>query len=328
MKYKCKFIISGISNIAAKRVIEIKVKDHRGIKGDTASITFDDRDYMLKIPSIGQKFEVHLGYEGSLVRMGAFEVNKIIIKESPKCTITAIGSSIFLKKSQLKNPTTKKFSEKTIGAILSYIAKKNGYSLKCDPSICSIYLDHIVQRKESDMSFITRLVDENDAYLKISNNEIRVFPKNKEMGRIIFNKTEVKSQISISGLVTNVPTSIEWVISERTNYTGVKVKFHDKDKNKSTNILVGSEKNVYEDSRVYESYVVAKRIAGSRLASLQRGTGILRSFTTPGDGNIIAGMTGVLVGFRPEIGPSFQIKEAIHTMNSGGYATTGNGDHG
>lgn len=327
-RYKCQFILTGFSAYAKKRIIEIKVKDNRGIKGDTAEIIFDDRDHQLEFPPLGKKFQVSLGYKGHMTYMGIFEINKVILKEGPKITLTVIGSPIYLVNSTIKNPTTKKFPQKTIGTIFNEIAKKNGYKLECDPSICAIFLDHIVQRKESDLSFMTRLADENDAYLKITDGKIKVFPKNKKLGEIIFNRGQAKHQISISGFATVIPTTITMELAERTRYTGVEVKFHDKDKNKSTEILVGSNQNVYQDSRVYESYSVAKRIASARLSTLQRNVGILKQFSTPGDGNIKAGMTAMLIGFRTEISSEFHIKEAVHTMNASGYITTGSGDQG
>lgn len=47
---KCAFKITGLSDLANKRVLSISVIDEMGLKSDKVQIRLDDRDYALETP--------------------------------------------------------------------------------------------------------------------------------------------------------------------------------------------------------------------------------------------------------------------------------------
>lgn len=326
----CKFKITGLSSQAVKRVISIDVTDSQGEHADTVTIKLDDRDYRLQFPELGLEMKVFLGYKTDkktkLVDMGLFELQKITHTETAKggCYITLKATSFFYLKNTFKDPKSGKFEDKTLKEIFGIIANRNGYKLDIDPSIGSIYENHISQSRESDINLITRICDQYNAFAKVANKTIFIYPKSKSTGNIIITKKR-EMQTSISGLVLTLASSLTWEKNKRTQYDGVEISFQNTDDKKIEKVLVGGKKNVYEDKRTFTSRKKAREVAAAKLATLNR-NGLIKDLKTIGDGNIKAGMDGILIGFKPGINNRFHIKEVKSTMNDRGFVTSITGD--
>lgn len=323
---KCNFDIPEFNQELKNRVLEIIVKDYQGIDADRANVVIDDKHYRIPLPELDTKFSVYLGYNDKIKRCGTYYISEVIYREDPERTIEIIGMPFKTIPTNLTTPETHEFKEKTMGKIFSEIAKKFNHTLQCDPNFCNIYMDHVTQRRESASNFLTRLADQYDFYVKITDGKINVFPKNIPTGFISFSKSK-DDQISISGAVVTVISRFSWRKSTRMQYSGVRTKFKHPGKKGDQEVLIGSAKKVYEDDAVYISKAEAERIGKAKLDTLLRSTGVLESFELPGDPNVIAGLTGFFeYGFKPEMDPYFQVKEVTHTMNASGYRITGRGD--
>ena len=64
-----------ISNTISSRLINLNIKDNRGLIADSIDITLDDSDGLLEIPSVGADIKVWLGWSDTgLVYKGSYLV--------------------------------------------------------------------------------------------------------------------------------------------------------------------------------------------------------------------------------------------------------------
>ena len=318
------FSISGISESAQKRVLSISITDELGVKSDKAQVRFDDGDYSIETPTQGKVFTVMLGYDEKgppLTPLGTFQLDEIKFMESQAAILEMSGNAQHHEKNSTKAPTTTSWDEKTLGALFSDIASKNGYAPEIDGEIGGIYYDHLDQNDESDISFATRIADKHDAFVKIQDGKMIVKPRNKAVGQVTVKKL-ANGQASVNGNVVTVAINVSATKNSRNKYKKVIAYWQDVDKSKRTGENAGEGTPVFKMKETFETKDKAKAAAAAKLNKLNRGTGKLDSLTLPGHPEIRAGKKLILEGFRPDICGEWKIASASHKLDNGGYQTT------
>ncbi|RWE59838.1 MAG: late control protein [Mesorhizobium sp.] len=151
----------------ADRLLSVECHDEAEDKSDRVTIELDDRarwsdGAVTAMPLIGSTVTVTLGYrEGEAVSFGPYLIDDLDVSSPPR-VLKVTGRSAAMPKS-FRTPKTQSYHQKTLGAIMSEIAGRNGYEAKIDPALSGIVMRHIDQRNESDMSFATRLAAGHDA---------------------------------------------------------------------------------------------------------------------------------------------------------------------
>lgn len=318
---KCAFKITGLSDLANKRVLSISVTDEMGTKSDKVQIRLDDRDYALETPQKGQKIEVFLGYEETGIKsLGTYELDEIKFLETQACTMEISGNAQeHVAEDSIKSTTEQPWDEKKLGEIFTEIAQRHGYTPDIHPDIASIYYDHLDQSIESDINFATRIAERHDAFVKIQDGKLIVKPRDKLEGLVYIQKGS-KKQVSTSSLVVTIPCSITATASSRTEYDKVSATYYDVDSGEQKTESVGDGQREHKIRQQYETQDKAQAAAESKKTQLDRGKGGIDNLTCPGDPNVRAGMRLLLVGFRPDIcGVEWKISSVTHTMDNGGY---------
>lgn len=316
------FKITGLSELAQKRVLSITVTDEKGLKGDKVQIRLDDRDYALETPAQGTMFDVYLGYEYGgppLTMLGTFQLDEVKFIEAQACTMEISGNAQYHVGNEVKAPKTETWDEKKLGDIFSQIAEKNGYKPDIDPALSSIFVDHLDQTEESDIFFSTRIADKHDAYVKFQDGKMIVRPRNKGVGTVIIKKG-IGVQFSMEGLSILIPTSVIATVNSRNKYGTVRAFWQDHDKVRRTGEVAKSgEGPEFQIRQTFETKEQAQLAATAKLSQLNRGTGTIDTLSAPGDPNVRAGMDLYLDGFRPDINGKWLISNVTHTLDQGGY---------
>lgn len=305
------FLIIGLTGEGNDRVLEITVEDNAGIRSDRVSIRLDDRDFKLKWPEQGKIIQILLGYkETGLINMGTFELDEPGY-EHPNRTIILSANAQYHGNSNIKAPQSQPWDEKTVGAIVSEIAGRNGYTPEVDPDVANIYYDHLDQSEESDVHFLTRVADELDCFVKYQDGKLQFKPREKTNGSVTVKMADC--------------SSLRATVNSRNDYGKVKAWWYDRDDGKKKfELAEGGDGPTFELRKTFFSKDEAKRAAASKLKQLSRGTGQINSLVIPGNPEVRAEMELFLEDFRPEIcNIPWVITNATHSLTkSGGYITT------
>ena len=301
--------ISGLSQVANDRVLSISVSDQAGIKSDSCSIKFDDRDYLLETPPTGLRIKVFLGWDDSgLVYLGLFEIDEVRFSETQARTMDVTARAQYHENSNVKAPKTQAWDELTLGAIASEIAGRNGYSAEVDGFLAGIWYDHVDQAEESDIHFLSRLAEQYDAYAKFSDGKLLLKPRAVTNGSI--------------SVVNNEGVSISGTLNRRNKYKAVKAFWHDSHAARRKSEVAGAGDPMFEIRHTFESKEKAKLAAAAKLGQFERGTGSVDNLVIPGEPNARAEMDLILSGFRPDLNKKWVIRQVSHSYGNGGFSTT------
>ncbi len=316
--YKITANNENISDVLANRLISINITDEIGLVSDSMSIELDDTDDIFVIPSRGAELEAFLGYsDDKLYSMGKFIVDEIELSSPPnKITITARASNSTIKEDMgaIKAPKSKSWEECTLTTIIGTIAVDYGLTESIDINFQDIFIQHIDQTDESDLSFLGRIAKEYGAEVKIAG------------GKIIF--LEPARGTLPDG--TNIPTTYisksdlnnyKMRISERGLYGKVIAKYYDFDDAEEKKVEVGEETPTFSMRDVYSNETTALMQAKAKLADIERGQYSL-SAETIGNPILSAESKIEITGIREDMEGAWILKQVSHNFSSSGYKTS------
>ncbi len=190
---------------------------------DKAEILLDNRDSVLEIPATGANLEISIGYEDKeLNLMGSYIVDTVKLMSPPlKMRVTAKATNTKIKNlnSKIRSPKSKSWHEHTLFSIVSAIAKAHEFEAIIDNQLNEIYIKHIDQTDESDISFLSRLAKDHDSFIKFIDDKL-IFIK-KGTGTSISGVELPEAEIFESE-ITNWKLSV----SERGKFGRVRAKWH------------------------------------------------------------------------------------------------------
>lgn len=311
-----RLIVAGkdISDTVEARLISLSLTDNRGFEADQLDITLDDHDGALAIPRRGAEIRLWLGWAGEgLVDKGSFKVDETEHAGTPDTlTIRARSADVSDKLGQKKS---RSWHKKTVGQIVTTIAKAHGLMPQIGPAITGRQISHIDQTDESDANFLTRLGQRYDCIATVKNGRLLFAPAGQATS------TSGKPLPAVT-LQREDGDQHRYSLADRDSYSGVKAYWNSRKHAKRHEVKVGSGDNLKALRTTYHNEDEARRAAKAELARLQRGSATFSLTLARGRADLIPELPVTASGWKPEIdGTAWLIAKLSHNVASGGFTT-------
>ncbi|MDA9231174.1 contractile injection system protein, VgrG/Pvc8 family [Rickettsiales bacterium] len=307
-----------ITDIFSPRLVSLNITDETGLVSDKAEILLDNRDNILEIPPRGTNIEISLGYENQdLVLMGSYIVDNIDLSSPPsRMRIVAKASNTKIKDltNKIRSPKSRSWHEYSLVGIVSKIAKEHKFISLIDEYFEQIYIAHIDQTNESDLSFLTNFARDYDAFIKFVAGKLIFAKKNK--GATITGKELPKLELS-----ENQITSWRLNILDRDKFGKVIAKYHDFATAEEKKVTTGNGEPDYEMRYTFTDQNRALEAAKAKLAEFERGISKLE-ISLPGN-PILSAESKIIIPDIKYLKDRTWIVEAItHDISDQGYQST------
>jgi len=314
MKPSYKIVVGG-SDVTSRfqgRSTEIEITDKRGMESDTMSITASDHDGRLAFPPRDAIVKIWIGWEGSLVYKGAYQVEEIS-HEGPADKITITGHAADMG-TTMKARKERSFHKKTIGDILGQIAGEHSLSPVIESGLASKLINHIDQTHESNAHFLTRLGRQYDAIATVKDGRLLFMPK----GKAATSSGKALPPFTIKRTMCGTHNYQE---SDReSKYTGVKTEWQSNAKGGRQTETAGSDENAKVLPKPFSTQEDAKDKAEAEWKRIQRGSATFSSSLSKGVASLIPETPILLVGWKKEITSwDWVVTQLTHTLNEGGF---------
>ena len=342
------------------RLISMTIEDNNGFEADTIDLVIDDSDQKIKLPQRGAKLEVTLGWSADNqnttinnkqeVILGAnikniFNITQVTHSGAPDI-ITIRGASANLSEKFINKLHERMYDNITINTLVSTIASTNTLPYRCSEEIGSIKIFNVYQTKESDSSFLTRIIDEYGGGMSIKNGMLLVFKKGQGI-------TVNGKAIPPAVIKRESGNSHSYTINNDSEYTGVKAFWYDYSKpepeqheiiytkkttnetnnetnneiNNETNNEINNEINNEDKIKiiryVYATKESAEQAAKTTMEKIERGIATFSLKLALGRPDLFTEMPVRVEGFKEEINSTdWTIKKCTHSLSrSSGFTT-------
>ena len=286
-----------VTKTIKKHLTSLTFKDESSNLADELTLNFDSS---FKRPNYKDEIKLYLGYkESGLFYCGNFLVQSSTISNN-FLSVKATGTNFL---TNLKNKRNRSFENVNLCEVVSKIANENFLNFKCN--FKEVFIKHLAQTNESDLSFLNRLAKEYNATFNIKNNTI------------IFIKKELNEDLPVFEIKKDEVLSYSITFANKTIYKSIKAKYHNTKENKIQKITFGQGSPIYTIEDVFKNKEEALQRAKIILSYLNQNA-INGNITLKGK-NIIAGAKIKLSGFDEESNKEFLIKSVTHLLNSSGY---------
>lgn len=306
-----------VTDLISKRLVSLNITDETGLVSDKAEILLDNRDSALEIPPTGAILKISIGYEGKELKlMGSYIVDTVDLMSPPlKMRITAKATNTKIKNlnSKIRSPKSKSWHNYTLVSIILKIAKDHEFEATTDEELDQVFIKHIDQTDESDISFLSRLARDHDAFIKFIDDRL-IFIK-KGTGTSISGIELPETELSESEI-----TNWNFKISERGKFGRVRTKWHNLADGKEKTVSVGEEEPTYSARYVYVTQDKAEEVAKAKLAEFQRGIKKL-SISVVGNPVLKAESKLVITDVKYLENLTWIITNVNHNINNQGYIT-------
>lgn len=307
-----------VTALIAERLISINITDETGLVSDTCEILLDNRDEKLEIPPRGAVLEVSLGYEDKpLTKMGSYVVDDVEVSSPPsQMRITGKASNSLDKNlsKKIKAPKSKSWHGFTLVGIITAIANNNGFKAAIDEYFKQIYISHLDQTDESDISFLNSLAQSYGAFTKLS------------LGRLLF----FRRGTSISESGKELPTVklsfkeiSDWKlrVSDMEKFGKVIAKWHNFATGKEEDVFAGQGDPPYTMRYKFVSADRALEAAKAKLAEFKRGAENL-NFSTSGNPKLSAENKIIITDVKYLKNKNWIITSVNHSVSDQGFVTS------
>lgn len=307
-----------ITDIISQRLISLNISDETGLVSDKAEILLDNRDNILEIPQTSSILKIYLGYdETKLSFMGSFVVDNITLSSPPnKFLITAKASYKNDKNlsNQIRSPKSRSWHKYSLNKIISSIASEHKFISQIDEYYNKIYISHIDQVSESDLSFLLNLAQNYNAIIKFVSNKLIFIRKNS--GLSITGK-----ELPINTIYENEITSWRLNILNREKFGQVSARYHDFKSSKENKIIVGNKDPNYEMRFIFSDKIKAYESAKAKLMEFERGINKLEIILT-GNPNLSTESLIDIPNIKYLSNKDWIISTINHELNDQGYKST------
>lgn len=289
--------------------------DHEEGAADECEFTFDNESGIWSndwYPVQGDTLHVYIGYDGSLMDCGLFEVDEITLSGTPDVIEVKAISAGFT--TALRSRNNKAFEAQTLKQIAKYFCKKHGLTLVDDTNMLSqINLERKTQENETDLHFLSEIAKEYGFLFSIKGTKL-VFVSYYALDNANAIKDVDKSTISSYSFTEKCyDTYAAGKISKRNPKTGKNVQWNAK------NVLTSKQTDV----ALFSGHVSNTKQAEAKVAgglwnkNKFKQTGTLSGLI--GDPELRAGVNFNSTGFGLASG-KYHITTATHTVDgNGGY---------
>lgn len=265
------FKLSRGGQILQDRLLSLKVTDRSGLQGDTLDITCNAEN--LQLPPIGVSITVELGYEETEIwNLGSFIVQEYELTGPPtELSIRAISipqsesAEIALQKTA-KARTWEKGT--TLGTIINDVVGDVGLSTLFSGELGNIMLPFTEKLRESDASFLHRIVSERDGIVKYRGNEVIIEKKDAQK----LNTQTLDWESAEEGIEFKLRTN------ERQRISSVTAKYQNATEGKTISVIVGNPGPSYLSKHTFGDEAAAIDGANALLKQFERDhvTGIIK----------------------------------------------------
>lgn len=306
-----------VTALIAERLISINITDETGLVSDTCEILLDNRDEKLEIPPRGAVLEVLLGYEDKpLTKMGSYIVDDVEVSAPPsQMRITGKASNTLDKNlsKKIKAPKSKSWHGYTLVGIITAIANNNNFKAAIDEYFKQIYISHLDQTDESDISFLNSLAQSYGAFTKLS------------LGRLLFFRRGTSISESGKELPTVKLSSKEisdWKlrVSDMEKFGKVIAKWHNFATGKEEDVFAGQGDPPYTMRYKFVSADRALEAAKAKLAEFKRGAENL-NFSTSGNPKLSAENKIIITDIKYLKNKNWIITSVNHSVSDQGFVT-------
>lgn len=300
----------------SRRVIKIRLTDERGMASDTLEVDLDDRDGRLPLPKTGTRLSVWIGWKG----FGLWDKGQYIIDEiehSGPPDILSIRARAATLRDTLKESRTESYDQITLQQLTEKIAARHQLQAIVGQNIASRLTEHLDQRDESDIHFITRIATEYDAMATIKENRLIVMQNGQG---ITANGTAMPRAI----IKRHDGDSYRYLSQDRTGTTtGVIAKWRNKGAAIDEEILAGTEQNTKTLRRLYTNHDEAERAACGELNRIKRSAKSINITLAYGRVDLSTETPITLIGFKTGIdGEEWIANHIEHQLSEQGFLTT------
>lgn len=305
------------------RLMSLTLTEKRGAEADELEIVLSDHDGELDIPPPGATITLKLGWldltDGDatpqLIDKGTFKVDDRAHDGTPdRLTIRAKSADLTR---GFRSRRSQTWTDTTLGAVLGDVASRNGLQAAVAADKGAIEVKHLVQGRESDAAFLSRLGRIHDAVATV------------KAGRLIF--AAVGSGVTPQG--SNLPGATitrrdgdrhRWQAAERDKTSGVVAEWHDRKTGRRSKVVVGSEENAKKLGRTYGSEAAARRAAEGQGSKSERKGAQLSLEMAQGDVSLFPERRVTVSGWKPEIdSASWLVVEVRHSLDGQGGLKSG-----
>jgi phage protein D len=282
---------------------KIEFKDEAELISDEISVQIEG---IFKRPKYEDRMKLWIGTKkDELMYCGEFKVQTVSVSmgQADCMNITATATDF---SAQLKVKRSQSYENTSLKKIAHIIAKRNGLLLSSD--LDDIYLLHVEQTRESDLSFLHRLCKEYNALFAIKNQTL-VFKKK------IFEGQKSK-ELGMFDLHINQIASAKITPSNKTDYKSCKAVWRDSKENTEKSLVVGEGEPQLLHKEQFENESEAKAKALAQLQKAQEGlkTG---SISCTGFNVYAGGILNLSGTFEDD--DIYWIKSVKHTLDSSGW---------
>lgn len=306
-----------VTALIAQRLVSINVTDETGLVSDTCEILLDNRDEKLEIPARGAVLEVSLGYDDKpLTKMGSYIVDDVEVYSSPSQMRVVGKASNTLDKNlskKIKAPKSKSWHGYSLVGIITAIANNNGFKAAIDEYFTQIYISHLDQTDESDISFLSSLAQSYGAFVKLS------------LGKLLFFRKGTSISSSGKELPTIKLTAKEisdWKlrVSDMQKFGKVIAKWHNFATGKEEDVFAGTDDPAYTMRYKFVSSSRALEAAKAKLDEFKRGAENL-SFSISGNPHLNAENKITFTDIKYLKGKNWIISSVTHSLTDQGFTT-------
>jgi phage protein D len=243
------------------RLIGIKIDDETGEDSDKVTLTFE-HEPGLDIPSTNPKIRIFLGFE-TLHDMGEFYMDEFEYLHDQR--IQTLSGKGFLTKSKNKSKRSQSYEKLNLGEIVEDIAARNKLKSTIDPELKSFtFKEKQVQKEESDLHFLTRILKPLDGVQKIRGDILVVAKK----GSSRLSSGETLGRVAIDEDET---AELRYLGSGRQEYGKAAYKVRDKKTGEIKTVETPGSGEILRLGKTYNDPELAKQAAESALRKARRG---------------------------------------------------------
>ena len=294
-----------------KYLVSLSIHDESGFLCDRIEISFAD-DGSLKIPRMGVKIGVSIGFDGNLSKMGSFFVDDVSLGSDGYMRVFGKGFDTLR---DLKSTCSRMYEASNLKELIEKVGREFDLKVKASDDLSKIRLTNdgplsenhgIFQHNESCIHFLTRICATHDATLKMQDDVILVVKKG--LGKSISGKDFPDIDIR-KGDVS------DWRVSfmTRPRWGSVEAQVFDLSTASDLLVKVGSGEPKFRFKEVFDNETSARNACEAKLANSLRDSASL-DFSMPGNPEIKAEKILNLRGFRIGVDGLWLIKAVSHRI--------------
>ena len=253
-------------------------------------------------PEKGDKLKAWIGFGSTLDYIGEFYVTGWMERPHAAKLEVYLTPVDFSKK--IKEKRTTSYDNMTLTKLLEEISKR--HELKVVNDLDKVFYKHKAQTNESDLAFMKRLADEQNATFAIKNGTIIFKPKSlkkdKDLPKAVIDMAEI--------------SNLEITHQDKTEYNSGEAKYHCTKKAGLVTVTVGEEEAKLTIEGSYKDEAEAR---AAIIAELEReNAGQVRGSFDATTQELAAGvLLQLIMGEKSE--DDLQITEVRHTIDYNGY---------